>query len=73
MKVVKRWNGIDVVINNAGVATGDRIDAGDWEWWNWIIDINLKGRGAGLPHLYPTDETARQRRVYQRGLTWPAY
>ncbi|QQD22598.1 SDR family oxidoreductase [Oceanospirillaceae bacterium ASx5O] len=52
-EVVKRWNGIDLVINNAGVATGDRIDAGDWEWWNWIIDINLKGVALGCRTFTP--------------------
>ena len=52
-QVTKRWQGIDVVINNAGVATGDRIDAGDWEWWNWIIDINLKGVALGCRTFTP--------------------
>lgn len=52
-EVVKRWNGIDVVINNAGVATGDRIDAGDWAWWEWVIDINLKGVALGCRTFTP--------------------
>lgn len=45
--ILQRWGSLDVVVNNAGVATGDRIDAGEWEWWNWIIDINLKGVALG--------------------------
>ena len=45
--VTQRWQGIDVVINNAGVATGDRIDAGEWAWWEWVIEINLKGVALG--------------------------
>lgn len=52
-EVLKHWNGIDVVINNAGVATGDRIDAGDWAWWDWIIDINLKGVALGCRTFTP--------------------
>ena len=52
-EVVSRWNGIDIVINNAGVATGDRIEDGDWAWWDWIIDINLKGVALGCRTFTP--------------------
>ena len=56
--VEERWQGLDVLVNNAGVATGDRVDAGEWDWWEWIIDINLKGvlfgAQAALPHLQKT-------------------
>jgi len=41
-QVQARWGGLDVLVNNAGVAAGDRIDQGKWEDWEWIIDINLK-------------------------------
>lgn len=51
--IMQRWGRIDVVINNAGVATGDRIEAGEWEWWNWIIDINLKGVALGCRTFTP--------------------
>lgn len=46
-EVEQRWKGIDVVINNAGVATADRIEQGDWESWEWVIDINIKGVALG--------------------------
>jgi NAD(P)-dependent dehydrogenase (short-subunit alcohol dehydrogenase family) len=46
-EVVQRWSTLDVVINNAGVATGDRLEAGEWSWWEWVIDINLKGVALG--------------------------
>jgi NAD(P)-dependent dehydrogenase (short-subunit alcohol dehydrogenase family) len=52
-EVSQRWGSIDVVINNAGVATGDRIDAGEWAWWEWIIDINLKGVALGCRTFTP--------------------
>ncbi len=42
-EVDARWGGVDVVVNNAGVGAGDRIDQEPWENWEWIIDINLKG------------------------------
>lgn len=52
-EIIARWGGIDVVVNNAGVATGDRIDAGEWAWWEWIIDINLKGVALGCRTFTP--------------------
>lgn len=42
-KVEQHWGSIDVVINNAGVATGDRIDQGSWDDWQWVMNINLNG------------------------------
>jgi len=39
----KEWMGVDIVVNNAGVATAGRIDEQTLEDWNWIIDINLMG------------------------------
>ena len=42
-EVQARWGGLDVLVNNAGVGAGDRIEQGRWEDWEWIVDINLKG------------------------------
>lgn len=42
-QVSDRWGSIDVVINNAGVATADRVDQGEWQDWQWVMDINLNG------------------------------
>jgi len=42
-EVQARWGGLDVLVNNAGVGAGDRIEQGRWEDWERIIDINLKG------------------------------
>ncbi|HYX38038.1 MAG TPA: SDR family oxidoreductase [Oligoflexus sp.] len=41
--IVKRWGGLDVIINNAGVAAHGAIDESPTEDWDWIIDINLMG------------------------------
>lgn len=42
--VVKRWGGIDILINNAGI-DGDRALAwkADFKGWSEVIDVNLAG------------------------------
>ena len=38
------WKNIDILVNNAGLAVGfDRIDAGDTDDWDRMIDTNVKG------------------------------
>ncbi|MBF5042908.1 SDR family oxidoreductase [Aggregicoccus sp. 17bor-14] len=39
----QRWGGVDVVVNNAGVAGAGAIEDLPLEDWQWIIDINLLG------------------------------
>ncbi|MEE4286982.1 MAG: SDR family NAD(P)-dependent oxidoreductase [Mariniphaga sp.] len=40
----KEWKNIDILINNAGLAAGlSRIDNGDTEDWEQMIDTNIKG------------------------------
>lgn len=38
-----RWGKLDVLINNAGVATGGALEFEDIEQWQWIMDINVFG------------------------------
>jgi NAD(P)-dependent dehydrogenase (short-subunit alcohol dehydrogenase family) len=42
-EVIKILNGLDVVVNNAGVYTPKRWDAIDENEWDRILDTNLKG------------------------------
>lgn len=51
--VDKTWGGLDVLINNAGVAASGRIDKLSMEDWDWIIDINLKGVIRGCRTFVP--------------------
>ena len=46
--VEQHWGGLDVLVNNAGVAGGGRVDLCTMEEWAWLTDINLFGvvRGA---------------------------
>lgn len=41
--LVARWGGVDVVVNNAGVAGAGAIDQLTLDDWEWILDINLLG------------------------------
>lgn len=50
---VQQWQGLDVLVNNAGVASAGRVDKTSIEDWDWIIDINLKGIVRGLRALVP--------------------
>lgn len=37
-----QWDGVDVVVNNAGVAAGGYMEKIKLETWDWIISLNLK-------------------------------
>jgi NAD(P)-dependent dehydrogenase (short-subunit alcohol dehydrogenase family) len=47
------WGGVDVVVNNAGVATSGRIEAEPVEQWEWILNINLLGVVRGCKAFAP--------------------
>lgn len=51
--VTERWGGVDVVVNNAGVATGGRMDQTSMDDWRWVIDINLLGVVQGCRTFIP--------------------
>ncbi len=38
----KKWSGVDILINNAGVASAGYFEKIPLDRWDWIIDINLK-------------------------------
>ncbi|MFT6990395.1 MAG: NAD(P)-dependent dehydrogenase (short-subunit alcohol dehydrogenase family) [Paraglaciecola sp.] len=38
-----RWSKVDVLVNNAGVATGGALEFEDIEQWQWVININVLG------------------------------
>jgi NAD(P)-dependent dehydrogenase (short-subunit alcohol dehydrogenase family) len=51
--VTETWGGVDVVVNNAGVATGGRMELTSMEDWRWVIDINLLGVVQGCRTFIP--------------------
>ncbi|WP_431781247.1 SDR family NAD(P)-dependent oxidoreductase [Streptomyces chumphonensis] len=51
--VGEHWGGLDVLVNNAGVAAGGRIDVLPMDDWRWITDINLFGVVRGCRTFTP--------------------
>lgn len=47
------WDGLDVLVNNAGVAAAGRIERISREDWDWILDINLMGVVRGCRVFVP--------------------
>lgn len=52
--VHEKWDGLDVLVNNAGIAGAnkptDELDAADWEK---VMDVNIKGVFFGVKHAVP--------------------
>lgn len=42
-EVAARWDGIDVLVNNAGLHRGGKVDALSLEDWQSVLDTNLSG------------------------------
>jgi NAD(P)-dependent dehydrogenase (short-subunit alcohol dehydrogenase family) len=51
--VERTWGGLDVLVNNAGVAGGGRLDVCGIDEWQWITDINLFGVARGTMTFVP--------------------
>ncbi|MHB8896220.1 MAG: SDR family NAD(P)-dependent oxidoreductase [Candidatus Geothermincolia bacterium] len=58
-KVFKEMGGVDVLVNNAGVAVAGKLEDMKLEDWQWIMGINMWGVVHGSHFFYP--------RMAQRG------
>jgi NADP-dependent 3-hydroxy acid dehydrogenase YdfG len=47
------WQGLDVLVNNAGVAAGGRMELIPMADWDWIIELNLKSVIRGCRTFIP--------------------
>ncbi len=61
--VVEHWGGLDVLVNNAGVGAGGRIDLVPFEDWEWIVGINLLGVVKGCQTFVPLFKEQRSGRI----------
>ena len=75
MTVAERWRSIDMLINNAGVASAGKIEGETIEQWQWVFNINLLGQvrmtKACLPlmHNSQADDKSIVNIASQAGLT----
>jgi NAD(P)-dependent dehydrogenase (short-subunit alcohol dehydrogenase family) len=75
-RVEEQWGGLDVLVNNAGVAGGGRIDVAGLDEWQWITEINLFGVVRGTRTFTPVFKRQRSGHVVNiaslAGLVHPA-
>ena len=51
--VERHWGALDVLVNNAGVAGGGRLDQAGLDEWQWLFDINVFGMVRGVRAFTP--------------------
>ena len=63
-ELMQRWGGLDVLVNNAGVASAGLCEETTLEDWKWVIDVDLMGVVRGchcfLPQLRRQAEQGRK-------------
>ncbi|GGL38278.1 SDR family NAD(P)-dependent oxidoreductase [Phycicoccus endophyticus] len=52
-RVREEWGGLDLLVNNAGVATGGRIEVEAMADWERVVDVNLLGVARGCHTVTP--------------------
>ena len=61
--VEEHWGGLDVLVNNAGVAGAGRIETVPMEDWHWIVETNLLSAVRGCRTFVPLLKAQRSGHV----------
>lgn len=61
--VAENWGGLDLLINNAGIAGGGRLDVAGVHEWRTLFEINLFGMVAGLTEFVPLFKEQQSGRI----------
>ena len=74
--VEETWGGLDVLVNNAGVAGGGRLEVATLDEWQWITAVNLFGMVRGIRAFVPLLKQQRSGHIVNvaslAGLVHPA-